>query len=166
MIKIIRDLCGPQGTLGYTDLDPSSGRGGEPVRIYTLERPWVPVVVPAAIMPTPPPCGQKGISCIPPGIYNLEMHSTEAHPDTFALVNRELWVYHWDTDVPPERRGYARTVVLIHPANWVEELRGCIAPGLSRGSLRAPSVLASRRAFSILHDWLEIRGQQIEISNG
>jgi hypothetical protein len=60
-------------------------------------------------------------------------HDTEAHPRTWAFVNPELWVYHWDEDVPPDRRGQARTVCLIHIANYASELRGCCAIGLDRG---------------------------------
>jgi hypothetical protein len=64
-----------------------------------------------------------------------------------ALVNEALWVYHLDEDVPAERRGYARTAVLIHPANYVAELRGCIAPGWERVGF---TVQDSRRAFEQL----------------
>ena len=72
------------------------------------------------------------MSCVPPGTYKLEPHSTEAHKAVWALVNPSLWVYHWDQDVPANRRGAARTVVLIHIANWASELRGCIALGKVR----------------------------------
>lgn len=158
MIKLIRDQCSPLGTLGII----------EEFHIYTLERPWVPVTAGSLknLIEGLPPCGQKGISCLPPGIYHLEKHDTEAHPKTFALINPELWVYHWDSDVPPAQKGYARTTALIHPANWVEELRGCIAPGMYRSTSGAPMVSSSRRAFDYLYETLAIPGQQIEIVNG
>lgn len=93
-------------------------------RFQTIELPWIPA--PSA------PCGTKGVSCIPRGRYALMTHSSESHPRTWALVNPELWVYHWDEDVPAERTGRARTLCLIHIANWARELRGCIAPGQRR----------------------------------
>lgn len=84
----------------------------------TLERPWQPG----------PPGGVKGASCVPPGLYRLFRHDTEAHPRSFALVNEALGVYHYE--VPPGQQG--RTACLIHIANWVSELRGCVAIGMAR----------------------------------
>lgn len=84
----------------------------------TLERPWI----------AGPPGGTKGVSCVPPGRYQLVKHDTEAHPRTFALFNAELGVYHYE--LPPGVQG--RTACLIHVANWVSELRGCIALGMER----------------------------------
>lgn len=155
MIELVRDQCSPAGTLGYIDLPTSR-------RIFTLERPWVPAPPFASNLLDPPPCGRKGVSCIPPGVYTLVPHDTDAHPDTFALVNPDLWVYHYDSDVPTWRKGKARTAVLIHPANFVEELRGCIAPGLGRAATGAPTVLSSRHAFNLLRPFLA-DAKQLEI---
>lgn len=90
----------------------------------TIERPWV------AQLGTP--AGRKGFSCIPAGTYRLLPHTSEAHPNVWALVNPALDVYHYDADVPAAKLGLARTTVLIHPANFASELEGCIAPGKSR----------------------------------
>ena len=84
----------------------------------TLERPWLPG----------PAGGTPGRSCIPAGMYRLEKHDTEAHPRSFALVNEALSVYHYA--VPTGKQG--RTACLIHIANQVIELRGCIALGMDR----------------------------------
>lgn len=109
----------------YKGDDCSQGKLTLPGFSYdTIERPWKP-------HPTAP-CGQKGVSCVPVGTYKLVKHNSENHPRTWALVNPSLWVYHWDEDVPVGQFGIARTLVLIHPANWATELRGCIAPGRSR----------------------------------
>jgi hypothetical protein len=82
----------------------------------------------------------------------LVPHNSEAHPDTWALVNPQLDVMHWDSEVPPDRVGRVRTTVLIHPANYVTELRGCLAPG-TRAQLGASwSVQNSRAAFQRIHD--------------
>jgi hypothetical protein len=141
MLTLFRESSSSFATLGYFDTSPH--------RIFTLERPWVPASPFAAddfIV-----CGRKGVSCVPPGLYRLVPHNTEAHPHTVALVNPDLWVYHLDDDVPSHQRGYARTAVLIHPANYVAELRGCIAPGWARDG---NTVLESRRAFAQLAlDW-------------
>jgi hypothetical protein len=91
----------------------------------TLERPWVEDADSFYS------CGRKGVSCVPAGDYKLTPHNSEAHPKVWALVNPKLGVFHWDTDVPPGCNG-ARTMVLIHAANWPEELRGCIAVGKAR----------------------------------
>ena len=115
-LTLIRDYRGPdcsQGRIQLLDLT-----------LDTMERPWIPAAT--------APCGTKGVSCVPVGEYTLVRHNSEAHPRTWALVNPDLWVYHWDEDVPPEQRGKARTLVLIHAANFAAELRGCIAPGQGR----------------------------------
>lgn len=103
----------------------------------TIERPWLPQ--------KNAPCGTKGVSCIPPGVYQLFRHDTEAHPHTFALVNPSLWVYHFDEDVPISQTGLARTCVLIHAANYSSELRGCIAPGMARSTDGARRMVTSSR---------------------
>ncbi len=76
---------------------------------WTLERAWVG--------------NEPRISCVPEGFYHLTPHDSAVHPDTFALEGET--VSHWPTD------GIARNVILLHPANKVEELSGCIAIGES-----------------------------------
>lgn len=115
-LELFRDYRDPGCTLGSID---SFGR-----RLQTMERPWVPSADSIA--------GTKGVSCVAPGKYKLERHNSEAHQNVWALVNATLDVYHFESDVPPGRKGKARTAVLIHSANWAEELRGCIAPGKER----------------------------------
>jgi hypothetical protein len=128
-----------------------------PYGFDTIERPWIPS--PLA------PCGQKGVSCVPPGVYELVPHSSEAHGHVWALVNPTLWVYHWDEDVPLSQRGAARTLVLLHIANYAEELRGCIAPGLARFEYTPGRwmVTSSRRAIEQMQAWAD-SPTQIEIS--
>jgi hypothetical protein len=100
----------PDCTLGVLEVGTLS--------LSTIERPWVPSATSKG--------GTKGVSCVPPGIYQLVRHNTEAHPMTWALVNRDLDVAHLPS--PSDGPG-VRTAVLLHPANWAHELRGCIAPG-------------------------------------
>jgi len=113
---LARDYRGTDCSLGHLPLAE--------LNLCTIERPWIPRAG--------APCGLKGQSCVPAGVYQLMRHDSEAHPRTWALVNPNLWVYHWDTDVPAHQAGIARTLVLIHVANWASELRGCIAPGMAR----------------------------------
>jgi hypothetical protein len=74
----------------------------------------------------------------------------------WALTNPILDIYHWEHQVPVNRKGIARTVVLIHSANIAEELKGCIAPGLSR--TKWPSgeyaVKSSRDALNQFRNWI------------
>ena len=115
-LYLVREESGPDETLGILTLGSDSW--------YTLERPW--------IYTSKGPCGTKGVSCITAGDYALVPHNSEAHANVWALVSPEDWVYHWDSDIPPLQLDVARTTVLIHPANWVTELRGCIAIGKTR----------------------------------
>lgn len=132
---LVRDEPGKACTMGRLHLANEL--------IDTLERPWVG---------TPnTPGGRKGVSCVPPGLYKLFRHDSEAHPRTWALVNPNLDVYHWDVDVPIAKRGLARTLVLLHAANWVSELRGCIAVGMQRGQCMIPGG-ASRPAMQRIQE--------------
>jgi hypothetical protein len=108
--------------------------------LCTIERPWVPGIGRG---------GAKGISCVPPGLYRLVRHDTEAHPETWALVNEALDVVHLPGDSPSP---HARTAVLIHAANFSHELRGCIAPGTraTKDEQGRPMVASSRQAMSLI----------------
>lgn len=106
-----------------------------PIVLNTLERPWIPSIGTRG--------GTKGISCVPLGIYQLVKHSTEAHPKTWALVNPQFDVTHWPNPSRPDDR----TAVLIHVANFVSELRGCIGVGMTK-SLQ--SIFNSQKAFNLL----------------
>jgi hypothetical protein len=125
------------------------------LQLVTIERPWIPSTLSRG--------GSKGISCVPLGTYKLVRHNTEAHPETFALVNRDLDVVHMpgDSDNP-----HARTAVLIHSGNWVHELRGCIAPGMrtttdEKGRFM---VAESRRAMRMMQSILPwVDGHTLEI---
>lgn len=118
-LNLVRDHRDPRCTLGKL----SSGL----LALETLERPWVPSDLNL--------CGMKGVSCVPAGDYQLVPHNSDAHLNVWALVNPALGVYHWDADVPITC-ALARTTVLIHAANYPEELRGCIAVGKLRSQTR------------------------------
>jgi hypothetical protein len=123
---LTRDIDDGVCTLGVLSLSSSL----DSPHWQTLERPWIPD-------PAGQPGGMQGRSCVQPGLYYLVLHDSEAHPETWALVNPKLGVTHWGPS--------QRSVVLIHIANFPSELRGCIAPGLIRG---VQSVLKSGAAWA------------------
>ncbi len=113
---LIRDFNSAECTLGRLHIPAAA----QDFVCDTIERPWVPTPLSLG--------GRKGESCVPKGTYQLERHNSEMHPDTWALVNSDLDVIHYED----RNRPNARCLVLIHPANRARELRGCIAPGLRR----------------------------------
>lgn len=108
----------------------------------TVERPWVPG--PAGTV-----CGHSGTSCIGVGTYRLDPRDTEAKGRHWILSNAALGVYRYPQDVPSG--AYARSLVLIHIANWAHELLGCIAPGTARAQTNGEwGVSGSRDAMNAL----------------
>lgn len=87
--------------------------------VYTLERPWR----------SGAPGGVSFESCVPDGSYELIPHQRPNGDNVFALRNPDHSVYY-----TKEERGSkpGRYLILIHPANYVEQVVGCIAPGMVR----------------------------------
>lgn len=96
------------------------GAVGSTLALVTLELPWRPL--PGAL------CGRPDVSCVPAGAYQLVTHDSPRHPRTWALVAPTLGVFHEPGDMPPGF-GPARIACLIHTANWVTQLEGCIGIG-------------------------------------
>ena len=131
-LLLTRDYNGDDCTLGTLSFSTPT----EDFLCQTIERPWIPM--PGARG------GLSGKSCVPKGKYQLVRHSSEAHPNTWALVNSDLDVIHW----PDPLRVNARCLVLIHVANFARELRGCIAPGYGRSDSEGERMVTqSRRAM-------------------
>lgn len=87
--------------------------------LFTLERAWRPG--PAGGMPFE--------SCVPDGSYQLIPHTRPNGDAVLALRNPDLGVYYTEQ----ERGGRpGRYLILIHAANIVAEVVGCIAPGMVR----------------------------------
>ena len=106
--------------------------GGE--QFYSIERPWLN--------------NEPSISCVPRGTYTLEQHDSRAHPDTYALVNEDLGVYHYPAP------GSKRTVILIHVANTIRDIEGCIGLGMDLGCVAGrwaviDSNRATKRAYQV-----------------
>ena len=121
----------------------------------TIERPWLPN-----------PNAKGGIpreSCVPTGLYAVVPHHTTNFPNTYALVNHDLGVYHQPTDVPPGQTG--RAAILMHVANRVRDVVGCIGIGLEHGVLGGePAILKSTLAMRQLDAILGRHNHTLEIT--
>ncbi|TKB53295.1 DUF5675 family protein [Ferrimonas aestuarii] len=81
------------------------------------------------------------ISCVPAGEYTLRPHVSPRYGDCLVIEAPSLGV----TATGPSQRSHC----LIHPANWPDQLEGCIAPGLEFHPDRW-GVKSSRTAFKRL----------------
>lgn len=123
-----RDAQTPECTQGTLAL-PSG------VVLQTLELAWLPDPVYIA--------GKPGESCVPAGVYALEIHDTPKHPKTWALVNPDLGVIH----EPDPAHPFCRTACLLHVANRPRDLEGCIGLGTTRATC---VIYDSRSGFASL----------------
>ncbi len=87
--------------------------------LCTLERPWIDGL----------PGGMPFESCVPDGEYELIPHIRPNGDAVYALRNPDLAVFYTAQERGAEPGRY---LILIHSANWVEQVVGCIAPGLVR----------------------------------
>jgi hypothetical protein len=123
--------------------------------LVTIERPWIPS----------PTCkgGMKGKSCVPVGVYDLVQHDSPKHPRTWALVNHDLDVVHYEGDDhdPDEDRA----TCLLHGARIVQHVIGCIGVGCSTIKGAAGYELTNpRKAMDMLREKLPWQRHTIEIS--
>lgn len=84
---------------------------------FTLERPWKN--------------NQHEVSCILPGRYPVTIRYSP----------------HWNAPMPHVENVPGRSEIMLHPANWVSQLLGCIAPGETYGQ---DCINESRAAFAPL----------------
>ena len=106
--------------------------GPQGLKLVTVERPWVN--------------NQRNVSCVPEGIYTLRRHNSPTHGECFALEAVTLGVEIYGPS--------QRTHILIHSANTVDQLEGCIAPGLRHGVIGQDwAVLSSKLAMDDLLGW-------------
>jgi hypothetical protein len=118
--------------------------------LYTLELPWVPDAYPG---------GTPNESCVPAGVYQLVLHDTPKHPQSFALVNPDLGVIHEPDPAYPN----ARVACLIHIANVTAELEGCIGVGLSAVGCTLYSSAEAYAQFQAAVPW--VTGHTLTINN-
>ena len=95
----------PQEDCTYGELTLPSG-----TVLQTLERPWKD--------------NEAFVSCIPDGVYEVQPYNAPSHGDVYILSGGT--VSHFPDNVAK------RTGILIHPANTVQQLAGCIALGTER----------------------------------
>ena len=133
-LRLVREPSSDMATMGILTFGDTT--------LSTIERPWLPT----------DPGGKPFESCVPPGDYELIWHARANGDGVVALVNPGFGVYYQDDDRPNE---VGRYLILIHAGNWVFDVVGCIAPGVGRTvTEKGPMVTNSRKAMSILMDWL------------
>ena len=133
--------------LGVHDIDKQFGVmvvDGKP--LTTLERPWVPS--------GKYPAGESCVSCVPSGEYSLiKAHSPKYGGDMFYLENRDLGVVLREEE---KRQSWHRWGCMFHPANWVRQINGCVAAGITIAMIGDDmGVTESRKANTILHNYLD-----------
>jgi len=126
---IIRYGSTPMGTFGelitWVDMDASFSA-------YTMERPWLN--------------NQAMISCFPAGDYTLVPHESKRYGKTFAIVGET--VSHFPED------GKARSTCLVHSANHMNHVKGCVGLGEALGFVQGQwAVLNSSKTVK---EWLKL----------
>lgn len=122
----------------------------------TIERPWLPN-----------PAGQGGVprkSCVPIGVYQVRPWHSVNFPETYIITNPDLGVYRQPGDIPRGQE-WGRSAILIHVANFVRNVIGCIGVGMEHGQLAGePAVLRSILAMRELNKLLNRGSHTLEIS--
>ncbi len=122
--------------------------------LATLEQEW-------REHPDGDPGGESNNSCVPAGKYQLISHARPSGKEVVALVNEDLGVYYLTEDRPD---GRGRFLILMHPGNWVTDVVGCIAPGLSKGpSHNGAMVRKSALAMKLIMDYINGEDAELEI---
>ena len=122
-LVLTRDAFTPWGTFGRLQFPTGES-------VYTIERPWLD--------------NETYVSCIPNGVYTMEKRNSPVVQRTSGGEYQEGWEV---TDV------IDRTFIMLHPANWMDDLAGCIGVGKhyvisqNKKAQWVPSVLSSRVAF-------------------
>jgi hypothetical protein len=122
--------------------------------LWTIEQPWDDIGDGEAF-----PSGAPFKSCIPEGEYNMIPFTRPNGEKTWVLRNPLLGVFAFASDSDSPTR---RFLCLLHKANFVGDVQGCIAPGKSRALLRnvnagnqyERAVSNSASAMNLLRDTL------------
>lgn len=103
---------------------------------WTIERPWRD--------------NAPNISCIPDGdCYQWIPHVRPSGSKVWCVLGGTVCQYEHQITSDNHKTRY---LILIHSANWAEQLGGCIAPGLKR---KPGMVTKSRDAMRMLHEKLD-----------
>jgi hypothetical protein len=121
----------------------------------TIERPWLPN-----------PEGAGGVprkSCVPPGSYLTQPWHSVNFPETYILVNNALGVWLQPNLIPPGQQ-WGRSAILMHVANRVRDVIGCIGVGMEHGKIGdEPAVVRSVMAMRELNKILNRGTHTLEI---
>ena len=94
-------------------------------RAFTIERPWLN--------------NKARESCIPDGEYELQWYNSPKFGPTWAVVGGTVSLFPTATS--------KRSAILIHKANTMDDLMGCIGLGVSLGFVKNKwAVLNSKKA--------------------
>ena len=120
--------------------------------VCTIERPWIDDGTPG---------GKPYESCVPAGVYKLRPHTRQDGKKVVALINADLGVYYLEEDMPQEG---GRFLILLHIANWVKDVVGCIGPGLWKtDSTQGRMVKSSIPAMRKVMDYIDGDEAELEI---
>lgn len=109
-------------------------------RAFTVERPWVN--------------NQARVSCIPDGVYNLEWFDSPKFGPTWAIVGGSVTLYPTATS--------KRSLVLIHTANTMDDLLGCIGLGSTLGTIKGKWGVVNSKAT--VNTFLEVtKGKTLKL---
>lgn len=135
-LALVRLAYLPTATLGLLRI------GAE--QFETIERPWVP--------DPDGPGGEAQQSCIPDGRFVLRPWQSPKFGPVYLFEAPDLGVYATER---PAGAKYGRTHCLLHAANQVSELLGCVAPGMRAGIQDGKHwVFESRRALARVSELL------------
>jgi hypothetical protein len=148
-LSLVRFAYMPDRTLGVLQIN------GTGIHLATLERPWIPNAL--------GPGGKPRESCVPDALYRLEPYSSARWRDVYVLINGAVGVWRHLTD-RPKGELWGRSEILIHAANTVEQIVGCIAVGTKHGETSDQlGVLRSRDAMTLLRQALGTNRHDLEI---
>lgn len=121
----------------------------------TIERPW--------LVNSAGPGGIPRKSCVPVGVYQVEPWHSANFPETYILTNPDLGVYRQPGDIP-KGQTWGRAAILVHVANRVRDVIGCVGVGMEHGQLGGePAVLRSVLAMRELNKILNRGSHTLEI---
>lgn len=134
-LRLVRYAYTDTETLGKLNVPTDTGVA----TFHTIERRWIEHNDPG---------GRPFESCIPDGSYALTPYQRTNGDKVFALVDPQLGVYFRAADRIPDEDGnkVGRYKILIHAGNYVDDVVGCIAPGLSRVIHQNRQMVTSSRA--------------------
>lgn len=112
-------------------------------RAFSVERPWVD--------------NKARESCIPDGTYKLQWYNSPKFGETWAVIGDTVSLF--------PAPGIARSAVLIHPGNTMDDLLGCIALGSTLGTVNGKwGVLNSKATVETFRSITKGKNLTLEIT--